>query len=119
MRSSLREIRGVKAKGKQISKLTQLLYDQGYNMESICKEMGIGIRHFYSYFNNPEMFTGSRMKILAYMTHKPLGYIANICFNTPKSSVHWFDENSKPVEQRVKEIKADKSIKPNPNKDDK
>ena len=106
MRTKIGITKPSKPKGANWTTLTRMLFDQGYDRSGICKELHISPKQYYTYFSTPDLFRGSQMKILAFMTHRPLGHIINLCIGVSSKSVHWFDENSLSVESEIKQIKS-------------
>lgn len=102
---SLNSRRGTNPKTKNFNKLTNLLFEQGYNEHTICRNLHISPRQYISYFMQPKSFRLTQLELICFMCMRPMPYIVNLCLEINKKSVNWFDEESKDIDRTISEIK--------------
>ena len=70
-----------KSESPNFNKLTELLFNSGYNKRMILKQLRMSDKSYYAFFQNPDNFTLDHLKKMSYMTREPLGVIFNLCLS--------------------------------------
>lgn len=105
MKAVIKKHTGPNPKNTIFNPLTALIHSSGYGYKEICLELAISPKNYYNYFRDPRSLSLERLQQISYMVQKPLPFILNLCLNCNSKSVHWFSEDSLPVDEKLELIK--------------